>query len=185
MSTGIEHLEHRIKRVKNKVAERKINLNSCLTPREIEEFEKRYRIHLPQDYSRFLIEIGNGGSGPPYYGFMPLAGTIKTVTDKKFRPDLPFPLTEDWVWEDQGSWENGSPDSLDPIFLHGHLCLGTEGCGEDWILIVTGRERGNIWNRVDVGAISCAPKRDFLSWYEYWLDGNDDWWKNIELAIPF
>jgi hypothetical protein len=180
MITETENPSNRIERVKNKVVERKISLNRCLMPHEIQEFEKHYHIRLPEDYRRFLTEIGNGGSGPPYYGLVPLAETIETVKDKEFRPDLPFPLTTYWVWEGEVSWEKGQPEILDPVFLHGHLYLGTDGCSHDWILIVTGSERGKIWDRADVGAQPCAPERDFLSWYEYWLDGHEDWWKDFE-----
>ncbi|MCP4198521.1 MAG: hypothetical protein GY762_15345 [Proteobacteria bacterium] len=49
----------------------------------------------------------------------------------------------------------------------------------DWILIVTGPEREKVWNRADVGAQPCVPARDFLSWYEYWLDGGKDWYSCV------
>lgn len=34
---------------------------------KIEEFEKQYGIHLPEEYRDFLMLAGNGGAGP-YYG---------------------------------------------------------------------------------------------------------------------
>jgi hypothetical protein len=43
-------------------------MNPCLKEAEISAFEKRYHIELPQDYRLFLMEVGNGGKGPPYYG---------------------------------------------------------------------------------------------------------------------
>jgi hypothetical protein len=89
----------------------------------------------------------------------------------RFRPDLPFPLTDIWDWEEE--CERLSEEESDKIVAamheHGHLYLGTQGCGEDWILIITGNERGCVWNRAD-SMTQPSPKRDFISWYEYWLD---------------
>ncbi len=61
------------------------------------------------------------------------------------------------------------------MFFDGHLYLGTEGCGEDWVLVVSGPERGCVWNLSDVGAVPCTPPSDFLEWYERWLDGRSYW----------
>jgi hypothetical protein len=46
----------------------------------------------------------------------------------------------------------------------------------DWVLIVTGPERGNIWFKCGEGITPTIPKRDFLRWFEDWLDGVRDWW---------
>jgi hypothetical protein len=184
MNTKAEDLSKRIERMRQKVIERRLYLNSCLGQQEIEEFEQRYQIQLPEDYRQFLLKIGNGSTnGPPHYGLLPLSDTVKSEQGQELRPNLSFPLTETWVWEDEVSWENGQPEILAPIFSNGHLYLGTEGCGEDWILIVTGSEQGKVWNLSDVGAGPCVPERDFLSWYEYWLDGNNDWWTDNEQEI--
>ncbi len=64
----------------------------------------------------------------------------------------------------------------------GTLVLGHDGCGMYWHLVITGPERGQVWQITDVGAQPCAPRRDFFSWYEYWLDGHDDWWSALDRA---
>lgn len=53
--------------------------------------------------------------------------------------------------------------------------LGTDGCGMHWILIVNGLERGNVWMAGGEGVTATVPKRDFLTWYENWLTGVDNW----------
>jgi hypothetical protein len=45
-------------------------LNLPLPVSVIEEFEQRHGVSLPEDYRRFVTEIGNGGAGP-YYGLFP------------------------------------------------------------------------------------------------------------------
>jgi hypothetical protein len=44
-----------------------------------------------------------------------------------------------------------------------------------WVLIVTGVARGEMWDLGSEGVIPTQPHRDFLSWYEYWLDGGHDY----------
>ena len=53
----------------------------------------------------------------------------------------------------------------------------TDNIGGYWLLIVAGPNRGQICNRRDMGIAPCAPKRDFLSWYESWLDGETQWFR--------
>ena len=36
----------------------------CLEASRIEALECRYKIHLPEEYRRFLQEVSNGGAGP-------------------------------------------------------------------------------------------------------------------------
>lgn len=172
-----DNLSSRIDRIKEKIVKVGINPGECLSVYEVEDFEKQHRIRLPEEYRQFLIDIGDGGDGPPSYGGLRhLTMTVTTYLNQEFRPDLPFPLTEAWIWEDEMTWDKELPKQLIPIYSHGHLYLGTDGCAMDWILIVTGPERGKVWNRADVGAQPCVPTRDFLSWYEYWLDGGENWY---------
>jgi len=178
-----DNITDRIYRIKNKIATKRISLDDCLNEREVENFESRYHIRLPEEYRRFLIEVGDGGDGPPAYGLASLSETSQTEGDLAFRPDLPFPLAAVWVWEDEITWSKELPKPLVPIYFHGHLYLGTDGCAMDWILVVTGPERGKVWNRADVGAQPCVPARDFLSWYEYWLDGGEDWYSFEEQSV--
>jgi hypothetical protein len=170
----------RISRIKRLLADQGRRMNPCVNEEVIEAFEQRHRIRLPQEYRLFLKEVGNGGKGPPYYGLLPL-GEVPRDYDRLFADVLkhlhkPFPLTTYWVWE-------GEPEAkpeLHEAINHGNLVLGTDGCAMYWLLIVTGPERGQIWQRADVGITPCAPRRDFLSWYEYWLEGGEDWWSDFQ-----
>jgi len=35
----------------------------------------------------------------------------------------------------------------------------------------------HVWNIADIVATPCFPNMSFLEWYEYWLDGGSDWWR--------
>jgi hypothetical protein len=129
-------------------------------------------VRLPDDYRRFLIIVGNGGAGPPHYGMLALGAIEKGYwrdPDRVARElSMPFFFTERWVWDD-GEVDD---DELDDLH-HGLLPLGTEGCGEDWMLVVTGADRGRVWNVGDLGISPCEPPRDFLGWFEDWLEGRE------------
>src|SRR5512142_2282534 len=45
-------------------------LNPPLPEADVISFERRHKVSLPDDYRRFITEIGNGGAGP-YYGVFP------------------------------------------------------------------------------------------------------------------
>ena len=44
----------------------------------------------------------------------------------------------------------------------------------DWILVITGEERGSVWYLTELGAAPYWQRKDFLHWYETWLDGDTD-----------
>jgi hypothetical protein len=176
-----------IERLKQKVVVRGAHLNPTLTVDDIVHFEQRYRIKLPNGYRNFLLHLGNGGDGPPHYGFasLPLSLDTLSISDGVIlaqlqKMHLPFPFIEPWVWED----EELPADDVEKDLLadkhaavrYGILFLGDDGCGQLWQLIITGPERGNVWLFTDVGITPTNPKRNFLTWYEDWLDGITSWW---------
>lgn len=55
------------------------------------------------------------------------------------------------------------------------------GCGQTWNIIVFGKEYGKMWNYTDVGIAPAAPELSFLEWFEFWLDGGEDYFKEFEM----
>ena len=53
------------------VKKQEVSYNPCLSEEEIEAFEHKHCITLPDDYRTFISEIGNGGFGPGH-GLLPL-----------------------------------------------------------------------------------------------------------------
>jgi hypothetical protein len=47
-------------------AEHRYQLNEPLSETVVAKFEKQHSIVLPDDYRRYLTEMGNGGAGPAY-----------------------------------------------------------------------------------------------------------------------
>ena len=182
-----EPTHERIARIAEKIHERgSIKLLPTMREEELISFERQHGITLPTGYRDFLLNIGGGASGPPLYGLEGLVriAPYRTLEERSYDPNLPcirdpFPFTKLWIWEDGDTSEEGTKDQI----FHGILTLGTEGCGQDWALVITGPERGNMWMIADVGITPTDPKRDFLQWFEDWLDGVDNWWKQKGQAV--
>ena len=156
-------------------------LNPPASLQAIEAFEAQHGISLPSDYRAFILTFGDGGDGPPSYGLLPLGVTDPACVPEWFASGYagllaqPFPLRSSWVWE--GEPEGSALEQRLATLRHGSLCLGTDGCGLFWLLVVSGPERGQIWQLADVGITPLAPRLTFLPWYTYWLNGGDDWFR--------
>ena len=179
----------------------KYALLPCLDEAQARLIEETHSIDLPADYRRFLLELGNGGAGP-YLGLNPLEGSFPTRMLAK-EPDLmskPFPLTAPLyvMQECLGSTtldeyyeriETDEPyyDKVrrcvsrfnKPRYSRGALMICDYGDAIEFLLVVKGKERGNIWiddRAHDGGIFPLAPetrtdlRTGFLEWYERWLD---------------
>lgn len=147
----------------------------------VRAFEAEHGVVLPEPYRTFVAEIADGWRpGPPEYGLMPLGevprdwGTARPVREL----GRPFPLTESWFWEDDPRPAEEIDHLLGPVFDHGSLVLGTEGCGMYWHLVVTGPHRGHVWLITGEGAVPFgAPfafttaDPGFTGWTRHWTEG--------------
>lgn len=130
-------------------------LNPVVTEHQLQAFEVRYKITLPQDYRLFLFEIGNGGAGP-YYGIQPLEESLYACLGSKndselINPAELFPYTETWNMTFSGDVENLAEtltfeqEYFATKHASGALNICNFGCGASFYLIVNGDEYGNIW----------------------------------------
>jgi hypothetical protein len=169
----MDNLSEQIERLRRKIAKNSVRLNPCCPLGRIEAFESEHGIVLPGAYRRFINEIGDGGQGPPHYGVSALGkfSLGEASEDDDYWNRLPhirydFPFTKIWIWEDGDTSPEGDIHQID----FGSIRLGTHGCSQYFHLIVTGPERGMIWNVADVGICREVPGGDFVGWYEAWLD---------------
>jgi hypothetical protein len=151
----------------------------------VRAFEEQRRIVLPEPYRTCVAEISDGAAGPPDFGMVKLGSLPKDWGDGSGR-DLtkPFPLTETWAWEGERPYDELLP-LLHPVYNHGSLVLGTDGCGDYWHLIVTGPHRGHVWHIADVGAQpfgaefgDTTARSGFAGWVQHWVE-RKDWFDAI------
>ncbi|APZ93332.1 SMI1/KNR4 family protein [Fuerstiella marisgermanici] len=179
-------------------------LKSPLDVSEIEVFEAKYNIRLPEDYRRFVTEIGNGGAGPAY-GFFQFGyeedgrwGEHLPFGD----PGTPFPHSEAWnlgkeFFDQEPDIQQGMSrddedrlvekwDSLleerywSPAIMDGAIPICHLGCGLLQWLVVHGEQQGFVWDdmRADHGGI--APVKDENGDQVTFTDWYSNWLTKIE-----
>ena len=166
-------------RIQRKLQARRITLDPPLSVSDLQAFERLHGIALPEGYRNFLLTIGNGGIGPPSYGLAKLGEVARDMRPeqqdcwlKLTKIRQVFPFTKCWVWENDKLSDEGRTEDIEK----GSIYIGNDGCGMYWHLIVTGPDRGIPWMICGEGIQPVCPKRDFLQWYEDWLDGRDSFY---------
>jgi len=180
-------MKSKLEKVKNNI-EKLIELNPdgdykigrCLSIKEIEFFESKNNIKLPEEYIEFLTEIGSFGFGPNE-GLLRL-NQYNDLRHRILENDLTkeFPFVE--KKEDIELYEFDY-DSL----LNGAILISDCGCGDFDILIVKGKEYGNVWGDYRVSCNGMMPlknekneKLTFLDWYNKFLEKEIDYYKNYD-----
>jgi SMI1 / KNR4 family (SUKH-1) len=150
----------------------------------VRAFEAEHGVVLPEPYRTFTAEICGGGyaSGPPDYGLVAL-GTLPDDWGRD-RPERdlakPFPLSETWIWEGDPEADEKPDELYAAITDHGSIVLGTDGCGMNWHLIVSGGQRGRIWQITGEGAAYygaesgwTSAESGFTGWVRQWFEDRD------------
>ncbi len=167
----------------------KYELNAPATPEAVEAFERAYEIQLPDSYKSFILHIGNGGNGylnsaaGPFYGIYPMGenvddliyGNPEEYLKKEciLKPDI---TDRDWDKLTDVLYDENISDSeyykvIGKIFS-GVLPIGFQGCSYVQALVLNGPYADKVVN-LEMSAED-APKftyeKNFLDWYERWLD---------------
>ncbi|CAM1347304.1 SMI1/KNR4 family protein [Tenacibaculum halocynthiae] len=170
----------------------KYTLNSPLDVQEINDFEKTYKITLPDTYKTFLSKIGNGGieyknsvvgnSGAgPDYGIFKLGHLHHFIVEPslKYLEKEPFfnesTTQEEWdkIYDEMD--DNISDEDYDKEVAKaysGILNIGFSGCSGYLGIILNGKNKERVVHTYD--EIEYCPhfseEINFLDWYENWLD---------------
>ncbi len=175
-------------------------LHPALTEEAVATFERRWRFSLPDDYRRFLLEIGDGGAGP-YYGVFRLGEEDDGFGFREWRylvgdPSKPFKHTDDWNLparvvgakpgpglareQEKAAWQayHGLVEQAYEGLMDGAIPICHLGCALRHWLVVTGPCAGEVWadDRADergIGPLKRNGRRlSFMRWYEDWLDAS-------------
>ncbi len=155
-----------LRSVEEKLKAKKVKLGPKLASAKVSAFQKENRIKLPEEYVLFLTELGNGAKDSDgTYGLVKLGERTPgfPMSKKEYLASLrqPFPH--------RGVKALPASDAM----WNGALILGGDGF-YIWVLIVSGKDTGHVWELSPDGARPNAPSRNFLEWYGRWLEGGPD-----------
>lgn len=154
-----------IKRIQQKMKDKNIEGNPVTSLEYVKRFELENNIKLPEELVLFYTEVCNGCR--MLDGF-----NLLRMEDWKY--DLNH-LTKDFLFEEFWIWEDDYDAQKMNCITDGNLELIDIGDAQTWNIIIKGKERGKMWFFTDVGIQPCAPSMSFLEWFEFWLDGNEDY----------
>ena len=144
----------------------------------VRKAEGQYGFRLPEDYFRFITEIGDGGAGPGY-GIGPFAAASfqHLALPFELRPMQPdeveeYAITsaENYAKSPERYFVYAEPDEDSPCAAAGFLVLGTHSCQWDFGLITAGRcsrlttktaalsSRRTLANTIKIGLIGWRTK---------------------------
>ena len=172
----------------------KYMLNPPIDASIVRNAEKKYDFTLPDDYFRFITEIGDGGAGLDYgiYPFTKFLEIGKDAYAKKYfeayrcgvgKPFAPRPMAASEV-EDYSFTKSAYENNPDKFFVFEKYCeedddnivcsdgffiIGTHGCQWDFGIITAGDRRGQIFDTDNEGAYYFLAY-SFNEFYQNWLD---------------
>jgi hypothetical protein len=170
-----------LRSIRKKMFTKEVTAGPPLRVKDVTAFEKKHGVKLPGEYVTFLREIGNGArrEADGLYALLPLGEVWKGsgITRARALAGLakPFP---------HGRSKKRDPQragTLGKTSWNGCLPVGGDAFDAWGLVVADGVERGTMWQLSADGVVPNNPPRNFLEWYDYWLDGEpDDWWDGIE-----
>ncbi|MFN8672870.1 MAG: SMI1/KNR4 family protein [Candidatus Sericytochromatia bacterium] len=187
MDTSLEKF-YELKEKVNFIKKYGYKFNDCLSEKKIQQFEKKFKVKLPEDYRNYLKIIGNGGDGPNEFdsSFFNHAQCIRPLKDTdpfsessyyydkrtSFRKiSKKFLFTEDneknfLILNDKDIFKNSKNH-----FYQGCLILNHLGCGTYHLLEITGDNKGKVYfDEFARGIGLTVIGESFYDWFNNWVD---------------
>lgn len=167
-------------------------LNPPISVPFVKSIEEKYGFTLPEDYFRFITEVGDGGAGPDY-GIQSFTELLTEGVDsysksywEEYRqsqaiPFVPRPMVIDELEDFAIATKEAFERNPDNYFVYekedeeaccdtdGFFTLGTHGCQWDFGLIITGEKRGQVFDYDNEGGYGFVAD-SFREFYQNWLE---------------
>ncbi len=135
-------------------------------------FEAEHQVVLPEAYCQLLATLGDGPVAPRlvYGRALTLAACLDDPVFRSFHGQLATPFRYAGERPIALAWDEAADDYVDLTPLDGTLCLGSGGCDEVRVLVVSGSERGRVWDFCPGADHELHPTgMDLLTWCIHWL----------------
>lgn len=169
----------------------KYRLNDPIPVDFVRNAEEKYGFTLPEDYFRFITEIGDGGAGEDY-GLNSFKKYIMENNPgyERDRQGLKLPFVIRPMSDEDEKYSGLAPeffkDNREKCFfapqycnddyegyINGYLVLGTRGCAYDYGLAVSGENKGRVFDTDNEGTFVLLAD-SFEEFYSCWLDKISD-----------
>ncbi len=170
------------------------HLNPPVPEDFVRDVEEQCGFTLPEDYRRFITQVGDGGAGPDY-GIAPFRDFWKYgyFQEDRFaehhrrgwRRSLVRPFSiRPLLWEERDNcmcdpevyemhpehffvWEKPENEWETPWSTDGFFCLGDKGCGWGYGIVLNGEKRGQLFTTDHEGgfALEAYSFNEFYSRY--------------------
>ena len=133
------------------------------SPEELQAFERKRRVELPDDYRQWLLDIGRSGAGPGYGLFEPGLWNLGGPTDRHWDGRQFGPLATPFPYD--------APGPRRPRAMPGAFPICQFGCAIVGLLVTAGPQRGRIWieEGKSAGGLHSEEGLGFAEWMERWL----------------
>ncbi len=153
----------------------KYKFNPVVSPAEVHEFEDRNKIALPDDFVKFLTEVGNGGAGVDYgvYTLERMQDEIINLYSDKTIFDYDN-YREKWaeLCIELDNTDNGEVYScIEKQLANGMLIIGTAGCSYDYALMCKGKNYGKIVG-IDWNLFEDIPPEVIADSFSEWIENH-------------
>ena len=132
--------------------------------KEVEAFEKKIGVELPEQYRQFLLKVADGGAGP-HCGLFSIE-EVESWLDWSVEADKTPYLTPEIA--EQGDFSR--QDMTQDDWKRGCIPISSQGDIYFTYLMVTGPNRGRVvYVEYEMSWAFFPKEKDFLSWYMRWL----------------
>lgn len=116
----------------------------------IRRFEEEHEISLAGSHREWLRTFGEAPICPALVGgrILDLDASISHFIYEDFAGRLASEFAYFGREPVSLAWDEAADEPVDKTPLQGTLCLGHGGCDELWVVVVSGREKGNVWGFV-------------------------------------
>ncbi|MDE6252367.1 MAG: SMI1/KNR4 family protein [Lachnospiraceae bacterium] len=154
-----------INRIIDKMKIKNVQKNVVVSINTVNKFEEKTNITLPEELVLFYTQICNGCKMIDGFNLLRIEDWECNLEHVK----------KEFQFENYLIWEDDYDEEKVKAILDGNIELIDIGDAQTWNIIVKGKQKGRMWFFTDVGIQPCAPSMNFLEWFEFWLDGNDDY----------
>lgn len=147
--------------------------NRCIEADQLNLYEEKMGINLPEEYKFFLKNIGNGGAGP-FYGIFPLEKSANSIRPGSLLRVSPLsPNISDSELDYLVDLHQEDKDEEFSIF-DGILRIGNQGCGTCTYLVLSGEFSGRVINldEFEFTRPIFDKSNGFFEWYFDWINRN-------------